>query len=165
MSRFPIVETPCPYKGDVADILDGGRCTLCKCEVHDLTAMNDGEREGLVRSHSGKMCVSYRLDARRAAVAAALGASVVAVPAAASEGAHPHAQPGEEADAVEELATNVDLAAEDEVFYIIVGGLRKPEEAKFVSYAPEDKAPAAKPAMPVEYDDAPAKAKPAKRVS
>ena len=41
---FPKIQSPCPYKGNLADVMDGDVCRLCKREVTDLTALGDDER-------------------------------------------------------------------------------------------------------------------------
>lgn len=137
MGLFPVIQSPCPYKGNLSDIMDGSLCRLCKREVIDISAMDDAARVALIAGCAGELCVSYKVPARSALAALAMGAAVASLPAAAQE---PTAQPA--AQAVE---------TEDEMMMIIVGGMRKPAETKWVR---EDGRKAA-PDLPVIYDDTP----------
>lgn len=80
MPLFPKIDSPCPYKGDLADILDQDRmCSLCEREVHDLTDMSNPERsEFLASCTEDQVCVSYKVPA-----AAILAASLVIAPVTA----------------------------------------------------------------------------------
>jgi hypothetical protein len=83
MARFPKIQSPCPFKDRLASIMDGDVCRMCKRQVHDLTAMSDGERDTFLRSCAGgEVCVSYRL--RPTLVGAALAAAAVCAPVAAA---------------------------------------------------------------------------------
>ncbi|HKD20863.1 MAG TPA: hypothetical protein VKB71_02565 [Rhizomicrobium sp.] len=104
MAIFPKVQSPCPYKGKLSDILDGDVCRLCKREVFDLTHMTDGERVAFMEGCTGEVCVSYRIPVMAAAVAIAAIAAPVA--AAACE------------------ATDAEV--------IIVGGIRDPGNVQYV---------------------------------
>lgn len=130
MSLFPRIQSPCPYKGNLSDIMDGSQCRLCKREVHDLTALSVGERQALLNGCETEICVSYAVSARSVLAAAALAAAAIAIPA--------HAQQAEPAASVDE-----------EVGYIIVGGLRAPKHAQWVKDEPVTDAPE----LPVIYDD------------
>src|ERR1700760_3664773 len=66
MALYPRIESPCPYKGNLADIMDGDVCRLCKREVFDLTAMGDAERVAFMKGCAGEVCVSYRMPMRTA---------------------------------------------------------------------------------------------------
>ena len=33
MAIFPKIQSPCPYKGNLSDIMDGDLCRLCKRQV------------------------------------------------------------------------------------------------------------------------------------
>lgn len=142
MGLFPIIQSPCPYKGDLSDIMDGSLCQLCKREVVDISAMSDAERVALVAGCPDELCVSYKVAARSALAALAMGAAVSSLPAAAQD-----------------TAPASDSYSDDIV--IIVGGLRAPEKTKWVR---EDARRL--PALPVVRDDQPAarkdRAKPAK---
>lgn len=77
MALFPKIESPCPYPGDLDDIVSAGKCALCDKVVHDLTAMTDEARRHLVESHKGDLCVRYTV-LRPALAAMALGLSATA---------------------------------------------------------------------------------------
>ena len=57
MTKFPKIQSPCPYKGNISDILDNDVCRLCKREVHDLTAMSDAQQATFFKACSGEVCV------------------------------------------------------------------------------------------------------------
>lgn len=138
MSLFPKVQSPCPYKGKFADIMQGNQCRLCKREVIDLTEMAEAERKQFLAACEGEVCISYRVGAKSALAAMAM--STVAIPTAAA--AQDTAQPQADAPAEED----------SELYYIIVGGMKKPHDAKWV----KDEQSSEAPALPVEYDDTPA---------
>ncbi|HEX2592973.1 MAG TPA: hypothetical protein VHL34_15850 [Rhizomicrobium sp.] len=126
MALFPKIQSPCPYKGDLAAIMDGDVCRLCKRQVFDLTAMSDGERVDFFDACSGEeVCVSYRLPTIAAAV---LAVAAVTAPMAAAA--------CESTDTVE----------------IVMGGVKDTKNVQFV----ETRADRALPMLPVVYDDAPA---------
>jgi len=77
---FPKIQRPCPYRQDLASIMDGDICRVCTRQVHDLNVMSDAERTAFLSSCSGDICVSYTL--RPAIVAAAMA---IALPAAAQD--------------------------------------------------------------------------------
>ena len=114
MSLFPRIQSPCPYKGKLSDIMDGGICRLCHREVHDITELSSAARQALVAGCSDEICVSYKLPVKSALAAMALGASMAA-PA--------HAQ-------VDELRTT-DLTEPESGEYcydeiiVVAGGLKK----------------------------------------
>lgn len=139
MGLFPVIQSPCPYKGDLSDIMDGSLCRLCKREVVDLTAMSDAERVALVAACPDQLCVSYKVAARSALAAMAMGAAVASLPAAAQDapanGGAAQISPGE---------------ADWDDLVIIVGGLRKPDDTKWV----KEDGRKAQPNLPVVYDDA-----------
>lgn len=85
MAIFPKIQSPCPYKGDLAAIMDGDVCRLCKREVFDLTHMTDGERVSFMQGCSDKVCVTYRMRPVIAAAALAAAATVPTAAAACSE--------------------------------------------------------------------------------
>lgn len=145
MAMFPKIQSPCPYKDQLATVMDGDFCRMCKRNVVDLTHMRDDERTTFLRSCEGKVCVSYRLPLRPALAAAALAASVAALPVAA----RPQDEP-----TVPIAAAGNEAASGDE-FEIIVGGINDPKNVEFI----EDATDAEIPALPVTYDKpAPAKA-------
>lgn len=138
MSLFPRIQSPCPYKGKLSDIMDGDLCRLCHREVHDITELSSAARQALVAGCSDEICVSYKLPVKSALAAMVLGASMTA-PA--------HAQ-------VDELlATNLAEPESGEYCYeeIIVGALKKPGAVEWLTADLETDLPE----MPVVYDDEP----------
>ncbi len=131
MAKFPVIQSPCPYKANLASVMEGDFCHMCKRTVTDLTAMNDDERVSFFAACQGDVCVSYALP-RKQAVAAMLAAAAMAMPMAAA------AQEAPSADAV----------AYDEM-EIIVGGIKDPKAVRYIE-TEEDKAI---PALPVTYED------------
>ena len=133
MALYPKIESPCPYKGDLAAIMDGDVCRLCKREVFDLTAMGDAERVAFMTGCAAEVCVTYRMPMRTALAAAVLAAAVVAVPTAAAACSDP-----------------------TEVEYIVVGGIKDPANVQYV----KDTSDKTVPAVPVVYEpkDAPQQA-------
>jgi predicted Fe-S protein YdhL (DUF1289 family) len=127
MALFPKIQSPCPYKGRLSDIMDGEVCRLCKREVFDLTAMSDGERISFMKSCSSEVCVTYRI--RPAMLAAAVAAAAIVAPMAAAA-----------CDATDQEM-------------VVVGGIKKPQQ---VTYVHTGEAPAdhAIPALPVVYENA-----------
>lgn len=85
MAIFPKIQSPCPYKGALADIMDGDVCRLCKREVFDLTEMSDAGRVAfLADCTTDQVCVSYRVPIRRIAAATAAIATLAAPMSAAA---------------------------------------------------------------------------------
>jgi predicted Fe-S protein YdhL (DUF1289 family) len=141
MAMFPKIQSPCPYKSDLAAVMDGDFCRMCKRNVVDLTAWSDDQRVSFLASCETEVCVSYRVPIRPALVAAAMAAAVAALPAAAQDA--PVA-------AVPAADVSADTAADPyEGMDIIVGGIKDPKNAEFV----EDAADASMPALPVVYEN------------
>ena len=108
MAIFPKIQSPCPYKNNLAAIMDGDMCRACKRQVFDLTHMSDAERVAFVRGCKDEVCVSYRMPILAAAVAvAAIAAPVAAAACEATEG-----------DTI-----------------VIVGGIKDPAHTQFVENA------------------------------
>jgi len=139
MSLFPRIQSPCPYKGKLGDIMDGDTCRLCHREVHDITDLSAAARQALVAGCSDEICVSYKLPVKSALAAMALGASM-ATPAYAQI---------DEVLAVDAEPASGDYCLED--MQIIVGGLKKPGEVEWLTADLETDLPD----MPVVYDDEP----------
>ena len=136
MAQFPKIDSPCPYKADLAAIMDGDFCRMCKREVFDLNAWSDGERVAFLKGCETEVCVRYTLPVRPALAAAALAAAVIALPVAAQE----------------PTVVYGDIAVPDEDYdMIIVGGIKDPKAVAMV----EDPTDANLPELPVVYDDAP----------
>ena len=90
MPLFPKISSPCPYADDLAAIMDGDVCRMCRRQVFDLTAMNDGERLAFLAGCEEEVCVSYSIPIGPALRTAAIAAAIV-LPSAAS--ATPRTQP------------------------------------------------------------------------
>lgn len=145
MPLFPKVTSPCPYKSQLAAVMDGDFCRMCERQVFDLNAFSGDERRAfLAGCAEEEVCVSYRLPLRAAIAAAALTA---ATPAFAQD--PPVTMPD----------AQVEMAADEEMMEmaIIVGGIR-PASAELVD-VPEDESV---PELPVACEDeAPATPAPA----
>ena len=124
MPLFPRIQSPCPYKSNLAAIMDGDMCRMCNRRVFDLTAMDDGVRIAFFAGCKEEVCVSYRLPLRPAVAAAALAASAAAMPTAA--------------------------AAQEQSIVVFAGGIKDPANVRFV----EQKADRAIPELPVVYEPA-----------
>lgn len=141
MAMFPKIQSPCPYKANLAAVMDGDFCRMCKRNVVDLTTWSDDQRVAFLKSCETEVCVSYRLPLRPALAAAAMAAAVAALPAAAQDA--PVAQV-----AAADVAADATTMADPEDTWIVVGGIKDPKNAEFV----EDAADAAIPALPVVYE-------------
>ena len=149
MAFFPKIQSPCPYKGNLAAVMDGSMCRMCKREVHDLTGWSDGERVAFLAGCETEVCVSYRI-VRPALAAAALAAATLPTVAFAQDTA---AAPTAEAATP---AAPEQISIDD--MEVMVGGITDPANAEFAS-AEEL---AAIPEVPVAYEDeTPASPKPA----
>ena len=104
MPVFPKIQSPCPYKVNLAEIMDGDVCRMCKRQVFELTHMSDGERVAFLAGCEEQVCVSYAIPIRPALRAAAVAAAI-AIPSAA--------------------------AAQEEMM-IIVGGINDPSRVEMV---------------------------------
>lgn len=83
MPLFPKIASPCPYVSDLAAIMDGDQCRMCKRQVFDLTAMSDDDRLAFLAGCEEEVCVSYSIPIRPALAAAALAAAILPSSAAA----------------------------------------------------------------------------------
>ena len=126
MAIFPKVQSPCPYKSNLAAVMDGDMCRMCKRQVVDLSPMTDTQRLAFMAGCAEEVCVSYRLPVRVAA-AAAVAVMAVAAPMAAA-------------------AQDVD---DTEVMDLIVGGIKDLKNVQYI----EDKADKAMAELPVVYED------------
>jgi hypothetical protein len=136
MPIFPKIQSPCPYKSDLAAVMDGDMCRVCKRNVFDLTALDDGERLAFLAGCEEEVCVSYRIPMRAAVAAAALAA--MSAPAMAQELAAPEIEAAVVSDAI---------AVDD--MEIIVGGIKDPKQAEMVEIDTDTSVPD----LPVVYDD------------
>ena len=128
MALYPKIQSPCPYKNNLAAIMDGDTCRMCKREVVDISAMSDDERVALLKGCKDEICVSYKFPVRPAIAAAALAAAIIAVPTAAAA-----------------------CSDSTEVYTVVVGGIKDPANIKFV----EDPSDKKIPELQVIYESAP----------
>ena len=140
MPIFPKIQSPCPYKSDLAAVMEGDFCRMCKRNVVDLTAMDDGERLAFLAGCEEEVCVSYRVPVRAAIAAAALATAAVAHPAAAQDAAAP---------AVEIAADAQAIPYDGEIETITVGGIKDPRNAEMVEVDTDRSVPE----LPVVYED------------
>lgn len=151
MPIFPKIQSPCPYKSRLGEVMTGDFCRMCERHVIDLTAMSDGERVAFLAGCSDKVCVSYRFPVRPALAAAALAGA--AIPAAAAAQDLGPAVP----DAAAIAAVADQLGALDQSQgEIIVGGINDPHNVQYV----ENPADASLPELPVAYEEPEAPAAP-----
>lgn len=141
MARFPKIDSPCPFKSNLAAVMDGDHCTACKRNVVDLTAWSDDQRASFLASCEGEVCVSYRLPVKPALIAAAMAAAVAALPAAAQDAP----APATDTSAAVEDPTDAFAYGDTE---IIVGGIKDPKNTALT----QDSADATVPEMPVVYE-------------
>jgi len=125
MASYPRIQSPCPYKGALADLMEGDTCRLCRRTVFDITDWSDAQRVAFLEGCRGEVCVSYRAPLRIAG-AAALAAAALAAPATAAQAAP---------DALEMV--------------IVVGGISDPSQVEYV----EEPGDASTPELPVVYDE------------
>lgn len=143
MPIFPKIQSPCPYKSRLGEVMTGDFCRMCERHVIDLTPMSDGERVAFLAGCSDKVCVSYRFPVRPALAAAALAAALPTAAAAQDLGP---AVP----DAAAIAAVADQLGALDESQYqIIVGGIDDPHHVQYV----DNPADASLPELPVAYEE------------
>ena len=139
MPLFPKIQSPCPYKSQLASVMDGDFCRMCERQVFDLTALDEGGRRAFLAGCEEEVCVSYRLPMRGAIAAAALAAAALPAAAAAAQEPVPASVEVEDEVGTEDLSWGV----------IIVGGIKDPANAQFVALA-ED---ASVPELPAVYED------------
>ena len=60
MARFPKIDSPCPLGIDEQRRLQGF-CQHCQKQVHALDALDDEQRQALLKGAQGSICVSYRV--------------------------------------------------------------------------------------------------------
>ena len=125
MAFYPKIDSLCPYKGELSEILDDDICRLCKREVFDLTDMSDADREIFFKSCDGEVCVSYKLPMGRAFAAAVVTTSGV-------------------------LASTAAMAQENTYCdMIIVGGIKDPSHVQKVELDIDKSIPM----LPVVFED------------
>ncbi len=135
MAIFPKIQSPCPYKSQLASVMDGDMCRMCQRQVFDLTDMDDAGRMAFMAGCKEEVCVSYRLPVRLAAAAVALAALATPMAAAAADAA---------------------AAPQEVITEVMVGGIKDLAHVKYI----EDPADKAMAELPVVYegDAGPAKA-------
>ncbi len=148
MSRFPKVDQPCPLGIEEQRRLDG-YCSRCEKAVHALDAMSVAEREALLASANGPICVAYRVSAPRrpARFGAAMALALVVLPAAAADapdiGAVPPTASGTPAPSIlSDVLHPAQVKCHDEAGEatdpwpayetITVGGVSRPGDAEWV---------------------------------
>jgi len=137
MALFPKIQSPCPYQANLAAIMDGDMCRMCKREVVDLTAMDDVGRVAFFGDCATEVCVSYRVPIRSALGAAALAAAAVAaLPAAAQDSPAPTVDVTVAAAAVDEAPVD-----EGDEIVIIAGGIKDVRNVEFVEEDPTQTSP------------------------
>ncbi|MEA3044341.1 MAG: hypothetical protein QOH47_2179 [Sphingomonadales bacterium] len=141
MAFFPKIQSPCPYKADLASVMDGDFCRMCERRVFDLTHMTDIERRAFMAGCSEEVCVSYRFGP--AIAAAALAAAAVPTAAAAQD-------LGPAVPSAASIAASTDQIAAMEEIEIMVGGIKDLANVDYV----EDRADSTIPELPVVYEDA-----------
>jgi predicted Fe-S protein YdhL (DUF1289 family) len=129
LAIYPKIQSPCPYAGNLAAIMDGDMCRACKRQVFDLTAMSDDERVAFVRGCKDEVCVTYRFPVRPLIAAAAIAAAMAVAPTVAAA-----------CD-----ASTVETVVE-------TGGIKDPAHVAFV----QNPGDAAIPELPVVYEAKPA---------
>lgn len=145
---FPKIQSPCPYKNQLAQVMDGDFCRHCQRTVFDLTAMSGDARRTFLSGCETEVCVSYRIPVKPVLAAAALAAAAYAPAAAAQEA--PAVQPSEMVSAAPAIDETTD--------YIVVGGIKDPKQAVFVENAEDAKLPE----LPVVYEKRQPVTRPAK---
>ena len=144
MAFFPKIQSPCPYKADLAAVMDGDFCRMCERRVFDLSAMSSDEKRAFLAGCTEEVCISYRFSPAIAAAALAM-----AMPAAAAAQDLGPAVP----DAAAIAASTAEIAALDQGEMIVMGGIKDPRNVQYV----EDPSDRDTPSLPVVYEDAPAR--------
>lgn len=126
MAIFPKIQSPCPYKANLAAMMDGDMCRVCKRQVHAIDDWSDQQRIDFLASCNDEVCVSYSLPVKAAAAAAVAIATLAAPMAAAAQD------------------------CPDQEVYIVVGGIKDPANTQMIETAADK----AKPVLPVVYEDA-----------
>jgi predicted Fe-S protein YdhL (DUF1289 family) len=145
MAFFPKIQSPCPYIADLGAIIDGDFCRMCERQVFDLSHMSSNEKKAFLDGCTGEVCISYRFTP--ALAAAALAAAMPA--AAAAQDLGPVVP-----DAAAIAASTAEIAAMGgESIVVSAGGIKDPRNVQYV----EDPTDRDAPALPVTYEDAPAR--------
>jgi len=143
MAIFPKIQSPCPYKSELAQVMDGDFCRMCKRQVFDLSGWSDGERVTFLAGCGEEVCVSYRLPLRELLAAATL-ASLAAAPAAAANG-----EVNDSGLSIQAMAEMALAAIEPPEEFVMVGGIKDPARVEYVEHPSDTSAPE----LPVVYED------------
>jgi predicted Fe-S protein YdhL (DUF1289 family) len=152
MAKFPKIQSPCPYKSDLAAVMDGDFCRMCERNVFDLTGWSDGERVAFLAGCQEEVCVSYRIPVRSVLAAVAIASAALPAAAAAQDGVGDVSLMPAMASAAHDVAAAQAASMQD--FEIFVGGIRDPANAEYVDVEAER----ALAALPIVYEDDAAKA-------
>jgi hypothetical protein len=150
VTRFPIIDSPCPLSQlELSGI--AGHCGRCGKTVHALDGMDDADRSAFMRQAKGPICVSYRLPiAVAAALALSLAAPVLAHDASADSTVHQAiAAPARVASPVAKtpmVASTDTQPKPPEPVYVLAGGVHIPA----ASQSTEDRS---LPELPTATDD------------
>lgn len=139
MAWFPKIHSPCPYKANLASVMDSDFCNACERNVYDISAMSDGERRAFLSDCQEDVCVSYGTLGKLAAAALGSGMMAMAAPAAAQD-----TQGAPTTDATTQAAPEEEW---DYGLEIIVGGIRAKQDLQWEEH--QDKA---LPMLPVITD-------------
>jgi len=132
MSRFPVIDSPCPLR--VANLPRTGRdhCGHCDRQVHNLDGMRNSQREAFMRSCSGKVCVAYTIHrqvARRnlslgiGMLATLAGSAAMADDAIIDNGAAAPSAAVTDSSANPQPMKNLD--------FVVLGGVENPGDARW----------------------------------
>jgi len=144
MAFFPKIQSPCPYKANLAAVMDGDFCRMCERQVFDLSHLSSAEKRAFLAGCAGEVCISYRF-----APAVAAAALAAAMPAAAAAQDLGPAVPNAAAIA----ASTAEIASMGDM-QIVVGGIKDPSNVQFVA----DPTDHGVPDLPIVYEDAPTRA-------
>ena len=78
MSRFPIIDSPCPFRFASRPQPGRDHCGHCDRQVHNLDGMSNSQREAFMRSCQGKVCVAYTVQRKVARRSVSLGIGLAA---------------------------------------------------------------------------------------
>lgn len=126
MARVPRIDRPCPLSPDEQRRI-AGDCVRCGHPVHRLDALDDTQRETLLRAAQGPICVSYRTPARAAGLMA-IALTLVAGSAMAESPAPLVANPAEPSTPVQSEPTLLDADS----MLVWVGGISEPSTVEWV---------------------------------
>jgi hypothetical protein len=132
MSRFPVIDSPCPLR--VANLPQAGRdhCGHCDRQVQNLDGMSASQREAFMRSCSGKVCVAYTVHRKVARRNLSLGIGLVAsLAGSAAMADEPLVDTSSSAPSAPVIGSTTDPQSMKHVEMIMVGGVENPGEARW----------------------------------